>query len=73
MSETTTFHQHTVGVKVHVCSCPYSTCGWVCEGEACFGLSQLVKVVQADHVGRLKMALWVLVALAAAPDFVVKL
>jgi len=45
----------------------------VCEGEAGLGLGQLVEVVQAHHVGRLKVALGVLVALAAAPDLVVEL
>lgn len=45
----------------------------MCEGEASFGLSQLVEVVEADHVGRLEMALWVLVALAAPPDFIIEL
>lgn len=43
------------------------------EGEARFGVGQLVEVVEADHVGRLKMALWVLVAFTAPPDFVVEL
>lgn len=45
----------------------------MCEGEACFGVGQLVEVVEADHVGRLKMALWVLVAFTASPDFIVEL
>lgn len=54
-------------------SCCYGTCCRVCEGEAGFGVGQLVEVMEADHVGGLKMALWVLVALAAAPDFIVKL
>lgn len=47
-------------------------CG-VCEGEARFGFSQLVEVVEADYVGRLEMALWVLVTFPAPPYFVVKL
>ena len=45
----------------------------MCEGEAGLGLSQLVEVVQAHHVGRLKVALRVLVPLPAAPDLVVQL
>lgn len=47
-------------------------CG-VCEGEARFGLGQLVEVVEAHYVGRLKVALWVLVTFPAATYFVVKL
>lgn len=45
----------------------------VSEGEARFGLSQLVEVMEAHHVGRLKMALWILVTFPAPPYFVVKL
>lgn len=55
-----------------VCVC-LTTCGWVCEGEAGLGLCQLVEVVQAHDVGRLKMTLRVLVALPAAPHLVVEL
>lgn len=50
-----------------------STCCGVFEGEACFGLSQLVEVVEAHYVGCLKMALRVLVAFPAPPHLVVKL
>lgn len=61
-----------LGVK-----CEYSvfvaTCCGVREGEARFGLSQLVEVMEADYVGHLKMALWVLVTLPASSYFVVKL
>lgn len=49
------------------------TCCGVCEGEARFGFSQLVEVMEADYVGRLEMALWVLVTFPAAPYFIVKL
>lgn len=47
-------------------------CG-VCEGETRFGVSQLVEVMEAYYVGRLKMALWVLVAFPAPTYLVVKL
>lgn len=50
-----------------------STCCWVCEGEARFGVSQLMEVMETHDVGSLEMALGVLVALAAAAHFVVKL
>lgn len=50
-----------------------STCCGVFEGEARFGFSQLVKVVEANNVGRFKVALWVLVTFPAVPYFVVQL
>lgn len=50
-----------------------STCCGVCEGEAWLWLSQLVEVMEAHHVGRLKMALRVLVTFPTPTDFVVKL
>ena len=50
-----------------------STCCGVFEGEARFGLSQLMEVVEAHDVGRLEMALRVLVAFPAASYFVVQL
>lgn len=50
-----------------------STCCGVCEGEAWFGVSQLVEVMETHDVGRLKMALWVLVTFTAAAYFIVKL
>lgn len=50
----------------------YTCCG-VREGEAWFGLSQLVEVMETHYVRRLKMALWILVAFPAAAYFVVKL
>lgn len=50
-----------------------STFRWVCEREACFGISQLVEVMEAHHVRSLKMALGVLVPLPTPPDFIVKL
>lgn len=56
-----------------VLSVSVSTCGGVGEGEARFGFGQLVEVVEADDVGRLEMALWVLVAFPAPPDLVVQL
>lgn len=43
------------------------------EGEAGFGLGQLVEVVEANDVGRLEVTLGVLVPLPAAADFVVQL
>lgn len=49
------------------------TIGGVFEGEAGFGLGQLVEVVEANDVGRLEVTLGVLVPLPAAADFVVQL
>lgn len=43
------------------------------EGEARFGVSQLVEVMKADDVRRLKVALRALVPFPAPSDFVVKL
>lgn len=51
----------------------YVTCGGVYKGEAGFGLSQLVEVVESDYVGGLKVALRVLVPLPAPPDLVIQL
>lgn len=45
----------------------------MCEGEARFGVSQLVEVMEAHYIGCLKVALWVLVAFPATPYFIVKL
>lgn len=47
-------------------------CG-VPEGEARLGVSQLVEVMEPHYVGRLKVALWVLVTFPAPTYFVVKL
>jgi hypothetical protein len=51
----------------------YVTCGGVYKGEAGFGLSQLVEVVESDDVGGLKVALWVLVSLPAPPNLIIQL
>lgn len=53
--------------------CVFSTCCGVCEGEAWFGVSQLMEVMETHDVGSLEVALGVLVALAAAAHFIVKL
>lgn len=49
------------------------TCVRVCESEARFGFSQLVKVMQAHYIGCLKMALRVFVAFPASSYLIVKL
>lgn len=51
----------------------YVTCGGVYKGEAGFGLSQLVEVVESDDVGGLKMTLGVLVSLPATPNLIIQL
>lgn len=43
------------------------------EGEARFGIGQLVEVMEAHHVGSLEVALRVLVTFPAPPHFVVEL
>lgn len=61
-----------IGVQYELCAFLSTFCG-VFEGEACFGLSQLVEVVEAHYIGCLKMALRVLVTFPASPYLVVKL
>lgn len=50
-----------------------STCCRMFEGEARFRFGQLMEVVEADHIGCLKMALWVLVPFPTPPHFIVEL
>lgn len=49
------------------------TCSWVDKGEARFGVSKLVEVVEPHYVWGLKMALWVLVPLPTASHFIIQL
>lgn len=50
-----------------------STCRGVSEGETWLGLSQLVEVVEAHNIRRLKMALGILVTFPAPSNLIVKL